>query len=44
MYELVVHRGGGEWMTVGVAIADSGEQAAAAFQACRTRKVQAWKR
>jgi hypothetical protein len=44
MYELVVHRGGGEWMTLGLAIAESGEQAAAAFQAGRSRKVEAWKR
>ena len=44
MYELVVHRGGGEWVMVGLAIAEDGEQAAEAFQAGRTRKVQAWKR
>lgn len=44
MYELVVHRGGGEWMTVGLAIAENGDHAAAAFQAGRSRKVQAWKR
>lgn len=44
MYELVVCGGGGEWTTVGLAIAESGEQAAAAFQAGRARKVYAWKR
>lgn len=44
MYELVVYRGGGEWMTVGLAIAENGQQAAAAFQSGRTRKVQAWSR
>lgn len=44
LFELVVHRGSGEWVTVGFAIADNREEAAAAFQAGRNKKVQAWKR
>jgi len=44
LFELVVHAGGGEFKTVGLAIAESGEQAAAAFQNGRNRKVYAWKR
>lgn len=44
LFELAVHHAGGEWVTVGFAIADNREQAAAAFQAGRNKKVQAWKR
>lgn len=44
LFELVVYHGGGEWVTVGVAIADDRQQAVAAFQLGRTRKVEAWKR
>lgn len=44
LFELVVYRGGGDWITVGFAIAEDSALAVAAFQPKHKRLVQAWKR
>jgi hypothetical protein len=44
MYELMIYEGNGDWRRVGVAIADTAEQARLSFQPKYKRSVYAWGR